>query len=176
MKHTIWSNDYDQIEAIANDIKSEAIDEDEPMTDDEAWERAYDLNNDYLDDERINLDIVIPTDIIVFADLGLWNGRRSGYKVLNSRNLKDVLDVCCGDYIDWFVNENGEMIITDCHHDGTNYYTVRAMRDLTDAQFENFSGKLWNGITEKDVKRYTRRLGDYPAKVFGWKLRGGVHA
>lgn len=183
MKHRIWANTYDAVKAVADylmanpgEVYGDCWDEDENISEADAWDYAQDDVSNWLEDERANLDIDIGADIIVFADLGLWNGRRTGYKTLKSRNLRDVLDVCCGDYIEWYVNENGEMIIRDSHHDGTNVYTVRALRDLSWAQLENFYGKLSRGLTTRDVKRYTRRLGDFPAKVYGWKLRGGVHA
>ena len=40
----------------------------------------YEINSDYLDDERSNLDIQQSRPILVVGDLGLWNGRRMGYK------------------------------------------------------------------------------------------------
>ena len=176
MKHTIWSNGFEAIEELKEDIRQNYDQYNLEPDDEQAfWNLAYELSTEYLEDERVNLDCVITTDIILFADLGLWDGRRKGYRFLPSNNLKDVLNVCCGDYIDWYVDDNGEMIITDCHHDGTNRYIVRAVRNLSGKQIDNFYYKLNHGFTDKDMKHYTRRLGDYPAKVYGWKLRGGVH-
>lgn len=40
----------------------------------------YERNSEYLDDERMNLDIQLDKPILVIVDLGLWNGRYSGYK------------------------------------------------------------------------------------------------
>ena len=40
----------------------------------------YEINNRYLDDERVNLNIQLDQPILVIADLGLWNGRRPGYQ------------------------------------------------------------------------------------------------
>ena len=175
MKHMIWNNtetlfeDHDDILANKDIYGIE--------TDDAAWALAYDWTECNLEDERANLDLEIDSDIICFANLGLWNGRRTAYKTLKSRNLKDLLDVCCGDYVEWFVDDSGDMIVRDTHHDGTNVYTFRAIRSgLTDNQIENFYDKLYDGITRNDVKRYTRRIGDYAAKVYGWKLKGGLHA
>ena len=172
MKHMIWSNDYDAIKAIANDLL--ALEE---LEEEEAWERANDLNDEYLGDERVNLNIDVGYPIIVFANLGLWNGRHSAYKMLGSQNLRDCLNVCEGEYVEWFVDDDGDLKIRDTHHDGTNVYVFRALRGgLSDVQLDNFFDKLdYEGITSAGVKRYTRRLGDYAAKVYGWKLKGGVH-
>lgn len=174
MKHMIWSNDYDAIKAIADDLLA-----DEELEEEEAWERAHDLNDYYLEDEQANLNIDVGYPIIVFANLGLWNGRHSAYKMLGSQNLRDCLNVCEGEYVDWFVDDDGDLKIRDTHHDGTNVYVFRALRGgLSDVQLDNFFDKLDcdGDFTWSRVKRYTRRLGDYAAKVYGWKLRGGVHA
>ena len=48
-------------------------------------------NADYLSDERVNLNIQLSQPILVIADLGLWNGRRMGYKEIPSGNIRDCL-------------------------------------------------------------------------------------
>jgi parallel beta-helix repeat protein len=45
---------------------------------------------DYFDDEEINLNLELGRHILVIADLGLWNGRHSGYKEIGT-NLRDCL-------------------------------------------------------------------------------------
>lgn len=36
--------------------------------------------------------------------------------------------------------------------------------------------KIYAGTAEwADIVKVTRRLGDYAAKVYGWKLPGGIH-
>ena len=53
--HIIWSNydlDYD-------DWKDELESEHPELTEDERKELMYSINNDYIDDERHNLDILI---------------------------------------------------------------------------------------------------------------------
>ena len=49
----------------------------------------YERNGEYLDDERMNLDIQLDKPILVIVDLGLWNGRYSGYKEIKSGNIKE---------------------------------------------------------------------------------------
>ena len=128
-------------------------------------------NGMYLDDERFNLDIDISQPIIAIADLGLWNGRVSGYKELNSSNLSDCLntfDSC--EYHEWYVDEHGDLRCTAVHHDGTNYILYRAYRDdVTDEQIDEFLTKIYEGeATEDDVNAVTRKLGEDVAKVYGW--------
>ena len=75
-KKVIWSNynlDYE-------DWKDFFDDEYPDLDEDKRIDLMYELNNVYLDDERMNLDIPVSEEIIVLGDLGLWNGRKSGYK------------------------------------------------------------------------------------------------
>ena len=51
------------------------------VDDDTLREEMYELNNNYLDDERMNLNIYTQGRIVCIADIGLWNGRRLGYKL-----------------------------------------------------------------------------------------------
>ena len=85
-RHIIWSND------IAYDDWREDLEEQYPdLTEAERMELMYELNGDYLDDERSNLDIQLSRPILVVGDLGLWNGRRMGYKEIPSGNIRDCL-------------------------------------------------------------------------------------
>jgi len=172
MKHMIWSNCYDEIEAIAKDIRAGNPD----LTEEESLDEARELNDGYLEDERDNLNVSVGGEIIVLGSLGLWNGRRQAYRVLKGPDVKirDCLNITCGDYIEWYVDERGDMMIRDYHHDGQNLYTFRAWKPgITETQKENFLAKAYEGnATRRDVTRYTRRLGDYAARVYGWKLPG----
>ena len=53
----------------------------------------YEINNRYLDDERVNLNIQLDQPILVIADLGLWNGRRTGYQEISSGNIRTAFTV-----------------------------------------------------------------------------------
>ena len=85
-RHIIWSNDIDY------DDWREDLEEQYPdLTEAERMELMYELNGDYLDDERSNLDIQLSRPILVVGDLGLWHGRRMGYKEIPSGNIRDCL-------------------------------------------------------------------------------------
>ena len=97
-RHIIWSNDIDY------DDWREDLEEQYPdLTEAERMELMYELNGDYLDDERSNLDIQLSRPILVVGDLGLWHGRRMGYKEIPSGNIRDCLyserDI---DYSTWY--------------------------------------------------------------------------
>lgn len=127
---------------------------------------CLDLNNDYLDDERINLDIQLSNPIIVIADLGLWNGRRSGCSIIDSGNINDILYSNDCDYCKWYADRYN-IRFTGHHHDGTNYYMYREVKDMD--KIDILTDKLYNGTaTQADVTRYTRSIRKHVARVYGW--------
>ena len=81
--YRIWSNadlDYEEWK--------DWMEEEYPtLSEDERVAMMYEENGHYLEDERLNLDIQLSQPILVVADLGLWNGRRTGYKEIPSGNL-----------------------------------------------------------------------------------------
>ena len=150
-RHIIWSNDIDY------DDWREDLEEQYPdLTEAERMELMYELNGDYLDDERSNLDIQLSRPILVVGDLGLWHGRRMGYKEIPSGNIRDCLyserDI---DYSTWYVDKNGDFRCDAIHHDGTNHYLYRAYKDgVSDTQIENLKEKLYRGTaTRADITR-----------------------
>ena len=165
--HVIWSNynlDYDDWKDDLEENYPDLSEQDRMML-------MYEINNDYLDDERINLDIQLSRPILVIADLGRWNGRFDGYKEIESGNIRDCL-YSDTDYSTWYVDKRGDLRCTAIHHDGTNYYLYRTYKDgVSDEQIENLKCKIYNGqATRADITRITRRLGDEIGKVYGWEF------
>ena len=85
-EHTIWDSQPDYAD-WQDDLAAEYPD----MTEDERFERMLDINADYLDDERANLNIPLGMPILLIADIGRWDGRYSGYGVIRSGNIRDCL-------------------------------------------------------------------------------------
>ena len=167
-RHIIWSNDIDY------DDWREDLEEQYPdLTEAERMERMYELNGDYLDDERSNLDIQLSRPILVVGDLGLWHGRRMGYKEIPSGNIRDCLyserDM---DYSTWYVDKNGDLRADAIHHDGTNHYLYRVFKNgISETQMDNLCAKICHGQASRaDITRTTRRLGDYIAAVYGFEI------
>ena len=167
--YTIWSNEYDVIESVAKDM----MEYDEILEWDHALDQAYEVNAESLEDEKENLNIDVGEEIIIIADLGLWDGRHHGYKLLHKTNIADCLTGTCGDYVTWFVDDRGDLMCRDCHHDGTNLYTYRAWKPgISEAQKENLLWKIRGGCAERrDITRVTQRIGNKVADVYGWKVR-----
>ena len=169
-QHIIWSDDFGQIESIAKDIREENPD----YSDTDALNEAYVINGEYLEDERYNLNIPTENEIVVIADLGLWHGRRSGYKVLNEKNIRTCLyaEYADTDYATWYVDEKGDLLCTASHHDGTNYYRYREFKkNVSESRKRAFLDAIYKGtVTEEEIVRVTKRLGPKIAKVYGWKV------
>lgn len=167
-KRIIWSNmniNPDDWKDVYKEIaEGNGWDED---TDDEnnLWNYIDEELDRWIDDERMNLDV--PTDgrILVIADLGLWNGRRQGCKIIDG-NVKNIFDVS-EDYNEYY--SDGYNIRADCmHHDGCNHIEYRVIRE--DRNIRNLLDAIYNGekITRKKLNYYTKSLEPYVAKVYGW--------
>lgn len=165
-RHIIWSDDLDY-----DDWKEELEEQYPELSDDERFEMMYEINNGYLDDERCNLNIQLSRPILVVGDLGLWHGRRMGYKEIESGNIRDCL-YSDTDYSTWYVDKNGDFRCDAIHHDGTNHYLYRIYKDgVSETQIDNLKEKLYRGTaTRKDITRITRRLGDEIANVYGFPI------
>lgn len=167
--HLIWSN-YDLDYA---DWKDDLESEHPELSENELIELMYEINGDYLDDERVNLNIQLERPILVIGDLGLWNGRRMGYKEIASGNIRDCLysdrDI---DYSTWYVDKLGDLRCDAVHHDGTNHYLYRTYKDgASEDQIDRLKEKLYRGTaTRADITRITKRCGDEISKVYGWDL------
>lgn len=166
-KNVIWSNSNLDYEDWKEFFDAEYPDLDE----DERIDLMYELNNVYLDDARMNLDIPVSEEIIVLGNLGLWNGRKSGYKEIHGHSIKDCLHTDT-DYATWYLDDRGDLCCEAIHHDGTNHYLYRVFKpDVSGTRKENFLEKVLRGtVTRADITRTTQRLGDKIAEVYGWKI------
>lgn len=167
-KRIIWSNmninPDDWKEGYKEIAEENGWDED---TDDEnnLWNYIYEELDHYIDDERMNLDVTTDGRILVVTDLGLWYGRRQGYRILDG-NVKNILSADV-DYVEWY-SDGYNIKATAAHHDGTNYYEYRVIRE--DRNIQNLLDAIYNGeeITRKKLNYYTRSLEPYVRRVYGW--------
>lgn len=166
-KHIIWSNYHLDYADWKEDLEAEYPD----LSEEERISLMYEINGEYLDDERINLNIQLSQPILVVADLGLWYGRRTGYREIQSGNIRDCL-YSEMDYATWYVDRRGDLRCDAIHHDGTNHYLYRVYKDdARESQIDLLKEKLYNGTaTRADITRVTRRLGDEIARVYGFSI------
>ena len=173
-RHIIWSNMNleadDWRDSYKEYLEINGLDDD-PNDENKLYEYMVEANDDYLSDERRNLDIQFSQPIIVIGDLGRWNGRVTGYKMIDSGNITDCL-YSDTDYTEWYVDKYGDLRADAVHHDGTNHYLYRVFKDgVTDTQIENLQDKIYNGkATRADITRVTKRLGDDIAGVYGFPI------
>ena len=138
-------------------------------------ERLYDecdfINQSWLSAIEAELCRCDRGELVAIANLGRWNGRYSGYKIL--KRLSDVLRTSCDDE-ELYIDSNGDLRKRESDHDGNNSILYRYWKEgLSDEQKENFLNKIYNGnYSQKDITRYTRKAGAEIAEDFGYKVRG----
>jgi hypothetical protein len=166
----IWSSLYDE-DDYEEDFKQwcEDFDLDEDEQD------IYDYINDNIEnwyyDEKSMLKGVKCGNILCIADLGLWDGRRSGYKIIHTNNLSSILSSSCDDnefYCDRY-NVKADMY----HHDGINYVTYREIKDgMEDKRgFKKMLELIYNQqeVPSWMVTKYTKSLRPKVSALYGWR-------
>ena len=166
-RHVIWSNYGLDLDSWRDDLLEEYPDK----TEDELYTLMHEINDGYLDDVRLNLDIQLSEGFLLIADIGRWNGRFPGYREIKSGNIKDCLYSELG-YATFYVDKLGDLRCAAIHHDGTNHYLYRVFkRGVSETQKEQLKEKILDGtITRKDITRITSRLGDVIGRVYGWSF------
>ena len=75
-EYVIWSNEYldwaDWQEAFDGEF--------DHCSEEEKFQLMNNLNNDYLEDDRREMDASVGSPIIIIADIGKWDGRHTGYR------------------------------------------------------------------------------------------------
>ena len=173
-RHIVWSDQNLNIEDWREGYKEYLEANDlglDPNDENAIYEWMVETNGEYLSDERMNLNIQLSQPIIVIGDLGRWNGRVMGYKMIDSGNIKDCL-YSDTDFTEWYVDKYGDLRADAIHHDGTNHYLYRVFKDgVTESQIERLQDKIYMGkATRADITRITKRLGDEIGRVYGWNF------
>ncbi len=162
-RQILWSD----LNLDFNDWKDDLRAEYPELNENELIDLMYDTNSDYLNDLRDNLNMQFSQPIIICGDIGRWNGRVQGYKMIESGNIKDCFYTDC-DLNEYYIDKLGDLRCEAVHHDGTNHYLYRVFKDnVSEEQIENLKSKLYYGkATRADITRVTKRLGDDIAKVY----------
>ena len=168
--HLIWDSDPDY-EDWRIDLEADMPD----ASEEDRREVMYAANWDALQFEREELAHQYSQSILVIADLDLWNGRKMGYREIESGQLADCFEPGRDTLtIRWYLDRKGDLRCDDTHHDGTNHYLYRVWRDsASETQKDRLKEKICNGIaTREDIARITKRVGDVIGKVYGWSFPG----
>ena len=73
-KHIIWSNYGLDYEDWREDLEAEYP----SLSENERLFLMYEINSEYLNDERMNLNVKLSQPILMVGDLELWDGQRTG--------------------------------------------------------------------------------------------------
>lgn len=157
-EHVIWSNDYNSFneEEIRLDLleqRNETRPEGykllpEDISDDEVSSDIYEKIASYLDDEKALLDKELPNNILIVASVAHWHGTYGAYKLLDRANLNAIFEVLQHDNQKVFV-DSYNVRAYDGHHDGTNFYTFRMIKEGVNAL------ELWEKIQAGKLSRRT---------------------
>ena len=168
MEHTIFNN-YEDVDTMDNTKQQIAENREisiEEVTDQMVYDEWAEQREFWFSDEQENLDKKLDGNIIAIADLGLWNGRVSGYKILGN-NLNEIMTFGNHDYIKIY-SDGYNIRKESCHHDGTNRILFRMVRDNRD--IEKFAEMIYDGktITRSLLNYYTKSIEKDVRKIFGW--------
>lgn len=156
-----------EIESFKKDIQANRIaDGEEELTEDQLTDAVYeDVNNSY-EYEVENLDRELDGKILAVASLGLWNGRKTGYKILGS-NLKEVVSSFGCDDVKIYV-KGSNIYFEGRHHDGTNYIEFREIKNADN--IDNLTNKLYAGesVSRSQLNYYTKPLGKHVKEIYGF--------
>lgn len=168
----IWNSDVDifdneQLTEARECLIENGYNPDE-ITDEMLHNLLYEWNEMWLDDERGNLDIETGGYIVAFADLGFWNGRRKGMKLIGS-NVRDIFGSCYGcDNHDFYVDPYN-VRYSGSHHDGSHSILFRMVDSRYAAErLEEWFCSLSHEPTEAEFRKKTRSIRKFIAKVYGW--------
>ena len=106
-------------------------------------------------------------DLLLVADLGLWNGRKRGFKEV--KNMEEAMTVGNEDMNEITI-EDGELHKKAVHHDGTNHIVVREWKnDVTEEQKEKTKLEIWRDSLKADalIRKHTDPVGHYWEELYG---------
>ena len=168
-KHTtIWKSygmySLEEMEHAEQSAK-ERLEEFEDTTTD-VYDAIYEDIDMWFDDERLNLSKKLDGRILAIANMGLWNGRKAGYKILG-HNLNEVLTSTIGCDEKEVYCDAYNVYAEGYHHDGRNYVEFREIRE--DRDINRLLDKIYNNeeVTRREINYYTKSLRPYIKEIFG---------
>lgn len=163
--YLFWTSEEEkkQKEDIRQILEEDAIDSGEvfDISDEMVNERFHEDINMWYDDTKLNLNKILPNNIIAIGEVGTWRGEFKGGKVLGN-NLNEILYT--GDCDDISVTYDRYNVHSQlAHHDGRHYMTYRMVKEGYDAD-DLLNKYVYEG---KDIMRYTTSLVPYIKEIYG---------
>lgn len=154
-------NDFIIFSSFYNDVYGDPSDDESRSP--EVMEYAECVNEEEYYTRKQALSEIPTNDILCIANVGTWHGRVYGHKIIHCDNLAAIFHTNC-DQAKWYVNRYKNLCFYGIHHDGSNSYTYRELKDGVDSR--EFEERLFNA-TESDnpnsvknlIARYTQSLG-----------------
>lgn len=173
-KHTtIWKSygmyDLKEMEQAEQDAREHLKENDfEDWETVDVTDTIYEDINMWFEDEESNLYKVLDGRILAIANMGLWNGRRTGYKILGN-NLNEVLTSTIGCDEKEVYCDAYNVYAEGYHHDGRNYVEFREIRE--DRDIDRLLNKIYNNeeVTRREINYYTKSLRKYVKQIYGIK-------
>ena len=172
MEHTIFktygmlsNEEIESMEAHAREFL-EDINPDEEYTDEDIEQKVYEDVDTFYEDEILNLNKRLDGRILAIASMGLWDGRKTGYKILGN-NLNEVVSCGIGCDEKHVYCDQYNVIAEGYHHDGRNYVEFREIRE--DKDIDKLLDKIYNQepVSRAEIRRYTKSLRPYIKKLYG---------
>ncbi len=170
----IWTDDINQQFGTEEEIRKEYQDCNE-LTDEEmdevsegtVEEWANELTSSYFDDliDEVRHFDKNHNSFLVIGNLGLWNGRQEGGKVVHG--LDNAIRMTMEDYNEIY-EERGCLKVKAIHHDGTNYYSIYKLSEKGSEFFHNKGPYLdRKELCETLSKPHYRRNVNFCKNVYG---------
>lgn len=167
----IWDSYID-----LNDEEWQEAIEDDKCIDPEFWENADEElemewceNENYMELEMLRdmLDVDLDRPILVIADLGLWDGRKSAYRLIESGSLREILQSNFHPSEVYWYCDGYDIRGAELHHDGINHYLYRAIRDPEN--IERFLDMIYfqQGYSLDTLDKYTLSIAKDVEKALG---------
>lgn len=155
-KYRVILDFWEAYQSDAEELRKEDPELDEETAENIAYDCIYDDLKNCITTE---IDYHAPHGIAVFADLGLWNGRRRGVKIVES--FSDVLALCDDlMYVKIETTPQGLTVYAP-HHDGTNIYTLRALTKAGANRYSVYDDELEQSLihgSPRTLRRYTKNI------------------
>lgn len=171
MKHVIWNNDIcEMVHSIKECPEEHFEDSDiENLSDEEIFEEANDSIQNWLGDEVCNLNKTLPGTIILTGTLQRWDGPRSVYKDLGTKNVGESIRkaISCfeGDNSFEIYVEDGKMYISQTGHDNPTNPSIFEFKLVNSDEMDS---------DDFDSNRDSKSIGSIPCEVYGWKEEEAV--
>ena len=144
----------------------------EKTPDEEELDRFIeDTNTMYLDDEYANITFYEEEHgaktYVILADLGLWNGRAEGGKII--KGLWNAISKCFEDY-NHIYEYRRRLCVDAIHHDGTNHFQIKELTPKGLEYVENHPYMSDRELHERLFKdsHYSHEVTLFKT-IYGWK-------